>query len=564
MAAVRASLQGYSPESLQGRREGPPAAEMEVELSVVVQETNLGEADEETIRSMGHAKALSSLAASQASRASSLGAYKPPSVPDRAASEAGRAPPTTFEHTPPSPPLEEVINPHPRRVALSRPEPGARAEAREHHDASKQHACASPSRALARSIHVVPPSTDLPAFRYWHTRNSGATSPRRRADEKPSATRDGSAGPVTATPPSPGSSGKDRRSADAAPPTDLGQATADGDAHIEDDWSLVEEYTNRVIPSEPHAQDGASQKPLKQRLLDAVRRSATSERRPQSSSSPRDRSTSQAGRGPPKGGPRRPGHDEAPTEPTDKDDDDDDDDPIEDESSFSTQTAVAKVQRLFQADITTPGQASGRARAAGRSSGQHKRQARTSAGQTASPRSSLAPAEGDGHADAASCSNDEAALGDGGGNGNGNDNEGGAISTQMLLEAVSPFAVSTAKKQSRTRRSSKRALSAEMARSDGHEAAPSTSPSGSRRPVRDVSTHASLLGSSPAVERGPASAASSKRPDARLDDGTYNPAQLDAVMDEMLGGVLGTWDIQTELQKGARRRRRAAAAPATD
>ena len=524
VAAARASLQGYSPESLQGRREGPPGAEMEVELSLVVQETNLGEADEETIRSMEHAKALSSLAASQASRASSL-AHKPPSVPEAAASEAGRAPQTTFERTPPSPPLEEVIDSHSRRVALSqpRPRPVAREEAREHGGTGKQqqHACASPSRALARSFHVVPPSTDLPAFRYWHTRNSATTDPPRHADGKPSASRDGLAGPVTATPPSPSSSGKGCRSAEAALPTDPAQATADGDAaDIEDDWSLIDEYTNKIIPSKPHGQDGASQKPLGERLRDAMRRSATSERRPHnSSSSPGGRSTSQAGRDPPERGTLGSGHDG----------DEDVDDPIEDEPSLSTQAAVAKVQRLFQADITTPGPASGRAWAASPSSGQRKRQARTSAARTALPRSSLAPAGDDVHVDAASSSNV--------------DNDGAVISTQMLLDAASPFAVSTAKKkqqQHRTRRSSGRASAAAMARSDG------------------------LLGSSPTVERAPASSASSARAKARVDDGTYDAAQLDAIMDEMVDGVLDTWDIQTELQKGASRRRRAAAAPTAD
>ncbi len=142
--------------------------------------------------------------------------------------------------------------------------------------------------------------------------------------------------------------------------------------------------------------------------------------------------------------------------------------------------------------------------------------------------------------------------------------EEGGIDTQTLFDAVSPGALHAIKKTYRSSRVPRRPSTAKT--DNEHDVGRPSTRAGSNGPRSPVKARPQPSRETTSVLKRPARGARQKHPTTPGSPSKGNAAapdrpgegegeELNAVIDEMMGGVLDPWDVETELKKEASRRR---------
>lgn len=535
-----------------------------------IKRLDLADADAEIVYSLKRAKELSTFGASQASRPDTQpnsaiqSPGKPGLAPEKTSSDAVSALPSARGSTP-SLPISESLRKLDRSSLAY-----LKTKEMELNRSGTPTENGTVPRVVSRTndpYQFVSPSTDLPGFRYWHAKpGMREESPFETKVKKDSEFRKGTASKSVKSPTSHSRSTGSRTVGTALRhgSRETPHAEVKGTSAVPDEasWKLVQKYTNRLIPSGSQEIEGESGRQISKRLRDALRSEPTEGNgdltTPSNSPVIEVASTTvkDDGRGSADPSSGTEGHAVISSDSPRKDD----------EPSMSTQTAVARIGRLFRDAIESPAPYDAINSSAKRASQDPNSELRQ---RQASPYSLFVdPArKPSGHSprDAET---------------NATPENKGFISTQMLLDAASPFTFSSAKKDSRRSGSWKRASFTPFnADDDGHGSSPR---SGGPLIERNNSP---VIKRKNAARAGKGSAKSKKSALKSVGAGTASTSSfaiapsghiqevaggeqdevsdLEAAIDDMMGSILDHWDVEKALKgTAATPRARTAAGPA--
>lgn len=578
---------GHAPESPLGsatqRRTSPEQREIAGQQlhgrgrlgGVTVRQTDLADASAETIRSWMRAKELSVLAASQASQSASLRQSRSPSISrplpspidtresvNEAQRPTWRAPSSSAGQARTENKLE--------RLSFSQPNPSKSRGTEQGQAADQSPTHSSPEQALRNSYRMVPPSTNLPAFRYWRSKSATANGPPAAEDQarptenlvqtRPTITKPGSnkntGSPLSEAP----------AKAIARKKKTLvhhwGENLGSNGAISISSRKPREVGVSKTSPSWLTFNKAQIEHPSAQSVSEVVARCTNGEPRQAPVNEVKDHEVrAMMATHIPSVTSTRSSHDSitrVAESPVDDQSASEDGSPGKSEPLMSTQAAVADMQRRFLADIESPALLEGGRPLRPRPPPDENGTSIDTAGGRPLSHSPLFTELDPGlRTPSADEDADEAAVG-------GVAPEPAFISTQTLLDAASPFTFSTFLEGADERGEGRK--SATFA-SDADDAGLATGAARRRESEASALERAHGGRTVPHGAAGPFKSALKKRPAAASPASTtpsghgssparasVRPAvddtvELDTTIDEMMGSILEPWDVEKELQK---------------
>lgn len=527
---------------------------------LVIKLTDLVGASAETIQSWMRAKELSILAASQGSQSASFRQSKSP-----AAARLSQPPIEAIEdeHSASQPAFtaraslvsDDSKDNGLERLSHSQPDPFKSISFEPNSATASFPARSSPATAMRKSYRVVSPSTELPGFKYWRAKSATAQkSPLQNAGTGQRANF--SRGSGGAEPPSPEES--DRALTKEYGTVGLNKKANNRDRAKQDAMSTGI-HSMDVVTSTMKTPSQASPAWLNSRATKSERSSASKLRKHFISSTSTDQPEVEANTVHKNTGTARIPSNQAPMESTTpagdlkyggmvdatmKEDASETGSPEVAEPSLSTQAAFVDMQRRFQAEIETPAQQKLITSAAPQPTGNQRKQRVETPNRKATSSSPLFVERTRGP------SGDNAIPGR-------VSPEKEFISTQMLLDAASPFEISTIVEEQRIPASVDLDVEdPERTQKSSRMASKNTSP--------ETPASAWQQGQHPAAGR--ADGRSQSKSAIKKDHVTVSPrntmsqstcmgegdaVDLNTTIGEMMGSILQGWDVETELKKSA-------------
>ena len=519
---------------------------------VLVLQTALAEADPETIQSWMRAKELSILAASQASQSCSLSQSKSPAI-----SRPLPSPIRTIENVKLAKSIDEVEDSRSmdlktsvqQRLSFSQPNPIETRGIVGSSATDNQMARSSPTRSPRNSYRVVPPSTNLPSFKYWRVKSAPAGSLSLEAEGAENI-RDSawsSAGVTTPSPPPgtfyilPSNKAKEPTWKENTKVSETPKRKKKPNRSVSvKKWTFLDQNLSKKNPTSLRKQEFESeQRTAKQGSDEEVRVAGEESNRPRKPSPVPDELDTWANHL------LRRGQDNAATH---NDAFADSGSAKEHESSMSTQAAAASMQRRFQAAIVTPAQEGSKIEERSRSREHHRAMV-----ETPDPKGPIRSLLVESRRTLPSASVTGASA-------DRPSADHYHISTQALLDAASPFTFSTIKQQP---------SASGLIHGDAREASAQEDPSGlgsdlspATPTLKELSQPATVRNESRSprkTRRKSPQTASASHTGISMDDGQMKPihggdgdeVEFDAALDELTDGFLEPWDVESALRKSS-------------